>query len=119
MQLRFDILTPDMKLVMPMRAGKPEARLLLDDSDTAKDNSYLVLDGKTASAQVSSAALDGESGPFTVEAWVKPAAKSGGGIVSNMAAGVWKPPVRLAFESRQIRRQKTIKRAIAFLLPSQ
>lgn len=88
-ELRFDVLTPDARLAMPPRSLRARATLLEPAGGwpAAPTNACAVFNGKDACLEIEQEYLAAPEGPFTVEAWVKPADDKDGGIVANLKIG--------------------------------
>ena len=88
-ELRFDVLTRDARLAMPHRSLRAKALLAEPPSGwpPATTNGCIVFDGKDDTLEIDGGLLPPADGPFTVEAWVKPADETDGGIVSNLKIG--------------------------------
>jgi len=85
-ELRFDVLTPDARLAMPHRSLRADAVLAPGWPATAT-NGCFVFDGKGACLEIDQDRITLPDGPFTVEAWVKPASDKDGGVLSNLKIG--------------------------------
>jgi hypothetical protein len=88
-ELRFDVLTPEARLAMPLRSLRAKTLLLPPRAGwpVVKTNQCLVLNGTNACLEIERDQIDFPDGPFTVEAWVKSAGDTNGAIVSNIKIG--------------------------------
>jgi len=88
-ELRFDVLTPDARLAMPAWSWPAPTRLIPPRTGwpAAPTNHCLVLNGTNACLEIERDQLDLPAGPFTVEAWVRPAHDTNGAIVANLRIG--------------------------------
>jgi hypothetical protein len=88
-ELRFDVLTPGLRIAMPARTLRAGTRLRRPEAGwpEAKEDGHVVFGGKPDCLRLDPELWSPPSGPFTVEAWVKPAKEGGGSIVSNRKDG--------------------------------
>ncbi len=83
-EMRFDVLTPNLRIGMPPRTLRPKTRLRRPQAGwpQEKRNGQAVFAGQGDCLRIDSELLTPPAGAFTIEAWVKPAG-GGGSIVSN------------------------------------
>jgi hypothetical protein len=95
-EMRFDVLSPDVRLPMPPRSRRAQTVLTtpVGNAQVAATNSCLLLDGKSACLEISRDALSFPNAALTVEAWVRPVAKSDGGLVSSLSSGGFSLEIR-------------------------
>lgn len=88
-ELRFDVLTPDARLAMPAWSWPAPTRLMPPRAGwpAVATNHCLVLNGTNACLEIERDQLNLPAGPFTVEAWVRPARDTNGAIVANLRIG--------------------------------
>jgi hypothetical protein len=88
-ELRFDVLTSDARLPMPTRSLRAKTALVRpnDGWPVAASNGCFVFNGSNACIEIEKEQIMLPDGPFTVEAWVKPANDTNGTIVSNLKIG--------------------------------
>lgn len=88
-QLSFDVLTPEARLALPARGVRARTRLVAPPGGwpAPATNGVAVFDGKAACLEIPVEDFAAPEGPFTVEAWVRPADDKDGGLVSNLKLG--------------------------------
>lgn len=88
-ELRFDVLTPEARLAMPVWSRPAAVRLMPPRSGwpAAQANQVLALNGTNACLEIERDQVPLPAGPFTIEAWVKPAHDTNGAIVANLRVG--------------------------------
>ncbi len=89
LELRFDVLTPEARLAMPIWSRPAPVRLAAPRSGwpAVRQNQVVALNGTNACLEIERKQGPLPDGPFTVEAWVKGARDTNGAIVSNLRVG--------------------------------
>lgn len=88
-EMRFDVLTPGLRIGMPPRTLRAMTRLVRPKAGwpPAEKDGQAVFATKGDCLRIEPEAFTAPAGPFTIEAWVKPATDGGGSVVSNRKDG--------------------------------
>lgn len=121
-ELRFDVLTDEARLAMPVRSLRAKTQLVPPSVGwpAVPTNNCFVFNGTNACLEIEKEQLAFPDGPFTVEAWVFPSYDTNGAIVSNIKIGGFSlevagtPQFRVQTDARHVneRRVSNLKPAV-------